>query len=115
MRIAAAAIILAALAALTACSPSARAGGSSGGNPLLGTWVLTEGNPSSCGSSITFAADTESTTNPDPSWNEHYKVSYNISPDKVYVMGNGAAVQYDLTGPDTIAWHGTSVCNYKRA
>ena len=106
MRIAALMMVTALTAA---CSPSARAGGSSGGNPLIGTWVLTEGNPSSCGSSITFA------TNPDPSWNEHYKVSYNISPDKVYVMGNGAAVQYDLTGPDTIAWHGTSVCNYKRA
>ena len=84
-------------------------------NPLLGAWRLIEGNPSSCGTTITFTPDTEASTNPDPSWNEQHRVSYNASPTIVYVMGSGGVVQYDITGPAAMQWHGTSVCRYQRA
>ncbi len=104
-----------ATAATHAPRAASHPGPGGGSNPLLGSWKLVEGNPNSCGAGVTYTADTEATTYPDPSQNESHKVSFNVSPGVVYVMGSGGAVQYDITGPKTMQWHGTSPCKYQRA
>ena len=114
---AAAALLLLGLAACGGGSGGhAGAPAASSSNGVIGKWTLTEGNAAGCYSPIQFTDTTQtlviegktSTT----------QVTYNVSPEKVYVMGNTGivnAVSYKILGADKIQIDSVYPCTYQRA
>lgn len=87
-------------------------------NPIIGTWRLTSGTAETCRTSIIFSPTTETDISPANSgYGGTHRVTYNISPDVVYVMGNTVnSVRYEFVGQNTMQLRGERhTCVYQRA
>ncbi|KUR71730.1 hypothetical protein AQZ52_09020 [Novosphingobium fuchskuhlense] len=85
-------------------------------NPIIGAWHLNSGPPGTCGTDVSFTATSQTDVNPDPGYSGTHKVTYNVSPKVVYVIGNNAnPTRYEMLGPNAMQWRGErSTCVFQR-
>ena len=120
--------LIALLAALTACGGKPSGGQSStqstaasprdSSNPLIGAWRINQGDehcPPGPASDLIFA--TRSLTHTYDGATSTIDVSYNVSPEKVWVMtdtGVSGAVAYDILGLGKMRVESVYPCVYDR-